>query len=233
MVFHAYPHAKKADLWHNKKEFSLFKSMTMNTQQKGRIFVISAASGTGKTTLVQRILSQNSDIRVSVSHTTRAPRVGEENGVHYYFTDVESFQNMIAQDAFLEHAEVFGNFYGTSIEGVKALSESGVDVILEIDVQGAHQVREKLPESVLIFILPPSMALLEQRLRNRKTDSEEVIVRRLGEAAQEISQASGFDYLVVNDDLDQAECDLMTIIKAERLNQPNKQDIIEKLLHNQ
>lgn len=204
----------------------------MQAKEKGRIFVISAASGTGKTTLVHRLLSQNSDIRVSISHTTRLPRTGEENGKHYHFVSQDEFKQLIEQDAFLEYAEVFGNYYGTSLQGVRALSASGVDVILEIDVQGAEQVRSKLPESILIFILPPSMQLLEQRLRGRKTDSDEVIARRLNEAAQEIQQASKFDYLVINDDLDRAEQDLLHIIEANRLNQSDKQSLIEKILQN-
>lgn len=198
----------------------------------GNVFIISAASGTGKTTLVSRLLAKYPDIRVSVSHTTRAPREGEVNGQHYHFVDADTFRTLIAENAFLEHAEVFGNYYGTSIRGVEALCAQGVDVILEIDVQGAEQVRRRLPDSTSVFILPPSMQHLESRLRNRNTDSDEVIARRLGEAAQEIAQAPGFDYLVVNEDLDAAEAELYHIIRAQRNRRSKQRDFVEKLLQN-
>ena len=202
----------------------------MNDRQSGNIFIVSAASGTGKTTLVSRLVSRNGDIRVSVSHTTRPPRSGEAEGVHYYFVSADKFAELIGQGAFLEHAQVFGNFYGTSLAEVRRLSEQGFDVVLEIDVQGAAQVRQSLPEAVSIFILPPSMAELENRLRSRKTDSDEVITRRLGEAEEEIRQAFAFDYVVSNHDLDQAEADLLHIIRAARLRQPRQSRAIEKVL---
>lgn len=202
------------------------------TTAKGNVFIISAASGTGKTTLVSRLTAHNPQIRVSISHTTRPPRDNEQHGKHYYFTTREHFTELVGQGAFLEHAEVFGNLYGTSAAAVQEMCAQGLDVILEIDVQGAEQVRKALPEAVSIFILPPSLAVLEQRLRNRQTDSEEVIARRLSEAEQEIRYAFAFDYIVVNNDLVQAESDLLHIFKAQRLLLRNQTLNVEKILQN-
>ena len=199
---------------------------------QGNIFVISAASGTGKTTLVSRLTAHNPHIRVSISHTTRPPRDNEQHGKHYYFTTREHFTELVGQGAFLEHAEVFGNLYGTSAAAVQEMREQGFDVILEIDVQGAEQVRKALPDAVSIFIVPPSVAVLKQRLRNRQTDSEEVIARRLSEAEQEIRYAFAFDYVVINNDLVQAESDLLHIFKAQRLSLRNQTLNVEKILQN-
>ncbi|ATD64526.1 guanylate kinase [Neisseria weixii] len=204
----------------------------MQHNKNGNIFIISAASGTGKTTLVSRLLKNNSDLRVSISHTTRQPREGEQHGVHYHFVPKEEFESLIAQKAFLEHANVFGNYYGTSIAAVNQLSEQGFDVILEIDVQGAEQVRRALPESVSIFILPPSFDILAGRLKSRASDSEEVIATRLAEARHEIEQAFDFDYIVVNEDLDAAEADLLHIIKSGRLKKSAQQGFLTNLLEN-
>lgn len=205
----------------------------MRTTRQGNIFIISAASGTGKTTLVSRLVDKNQDIRVSVSHTTRAPRAGEEHGKHYYFVDKATFLDLVGQGAFLEHAEVFGHFYGTSMAKVTELCQQGFDVILEIDIQGATQVRQALPSAKSIFILPPSLAVLAQRLNNRQTDSEDVIARRLALATEEISHALSFDYVVVNDDLDEAEAALTHIIHAARYEQIHQSQMIEKVLQNQ
>lgn len=199
---------------------------------KGNIFVISAASGTGKTTLVSRLVQQHPNVRVSVSHTTRPPRAGEVNGQHYHFVSEEEFVRLAGEGAFLEHAQVFGNYYGTSYESVQSMCEQGYDVILEIDVQGAQQVRQALPEALSIFILPPSLAVLEQRLRQRQTDSEEVIARRLSEAVDEIQQALTFDYVVSNRSLQQAEEELWCIFQAARLLKRNHVASIEKVLQN-
>ena len=204
----------------------------MNAVEPGNIFIVSAASGTGKTTLVSRLTAAQPQIRVSVSHTTRAPREGEEHGCHYSFVSREEFVELIGQGAFLEHAEVFGNFYGTGIESVRQMSEAGYDVILEIDVQGAAQVRRALPEAVGIFILPPSLAVLAERLRGRGTDSAEVIERRLGLAAEEIQEALSFDYAVINHDLDQAEAELLAIVRAQRCSLRRQRKAIEKILQN-
>lgn len=199
---------------------------------KGNVFVISAASGTGKTTLVSRLVQQHPNVRVSVSHTTRPPRAGEVNGQHYHFVSKEEFVRLAGEGAFLEHAQVFGNYYGTSYESVQSMCEQGYDVILEIDVQGAQQVRQALPEALSIFILPPSLAVLEQRLRQRQTDSEEVIARRLSEAVDEIQQALTFDYVVSNRSLQQAEEELWCIFQAARLLKRNHVASIEKVLQN-
>ena len=199
---------------------------------KGNVFVISAASGTGKTTLVSRLVQQHPNVRVSVSHTTRPPRAGEVNGQHYHFVSEEEFVRLAGEGAFLEHAQVFGNYYGTSYESVQSMCEQGYDVILEIDVQGAQQVRKALPEALSIFIPPPSLAVLEQRLRQRQTDSEEVIARRLSEAVDEIQQALTFDYVVSNRSLQQAEEELWCIFQAARLLKRNHVASIEKVLQN-
>ena len=199
---------------------------------KGNVFVISAASSTGKTTLVSRLVQQHPNVRVSVSHTTRPPRAGEVNGQHYHFVSEEEFVRLAGEGAFLEHAQVFGNYYGTSYESVQSMCEQGYDVILEIDVQGAQQVRKALPEALSIFILPPSLAVLEQRLRQRQTDSEEVIARRLSEAVDEIQQALTFDYVVSNRSLQQAEEELWCIFQAARLLKRNHVASIEKVLQN-
>ncbi|WP_107879668.1 guanylate kinase [Neisseria animaloris] len=202
----------------------------MQASKKGNIFIISAASGTGKTTLVSRLVKHHDDIRVSVSHTTRPPRSGEEHGKHYYFVDNEKFEALIGESAFLEHAKVFDNYYGTSIEGVNILREQGYDVILEIDIQGAEQVRRVLPDACSIFILPPSFQELAERLKGRGTDTPEIISKRLSKARNEIEQAFLFDYVVVNNDVVTAETDLLYIIKSHRLKLPSQQVFIENLL---
>lgn len=202
----------------------------MCAASSGNVFIISAASGTGKTTLVSRILARNADLRLSVSHTTRAPRVGEVHGQHYHFVDVERFLAMRDEGAFLEFAEVYGNYYGTSMQTVQDLTAQGFDVILEIDVQGAEQVRRLLPEAIGIFILPPSFEMLSQRLHARATDDPVVIARRLNQARQEIEQAFLFDYIVVNEDLERAENDLLSIISACRLRESAQRGFIEQLL---
>ena len=205
----------------------------MNSQHIGNIFIISAASGTGKTTLVSRLTHHYDTIRVAVSHTTRPPREGEQHGKQYYFVSPEKFMQLVGEGVFLEHAQVFGNYYGTSMLEVRELINKGVDVILEIDVQGATQIRQALPNAISIFILPPSLAVLEERLRKRKTDSEDVIVRRLNEARHEIQQAIEFDYIVVNNDLVETENHLLSIIRSQRFRQPLQVETIEKILKNQ
>lgn len=204
----------------------------MKISKTGSIFIISAASGTGKTTLVSRIIANHPEIRVSISHTTREPRGGEIAGQHYHFIDPIKFEQLIGEGVFLEYAMVYGNYYGTSIEGVRMLQQNGFDVILEIDVQGAEQVRRSLPEAVSIFILPPSFHTLAERLRGRGTDEPEIIEKRLNKARSEIEQSLLFDYIVVNDDLVQAEMDLVHIIKSHSLTQSKQQRFIENLLEN-
>ncbi|MBD3671678.1 MAG: guanylate kinase [Gammaproteobacteria bacterium] len=197
---------------------------------QGTLYIISAPSGAGKTSLVKALVETTPDILVSVSHTTRAMRDGEVDGVNYHFVDVETFHHMIDAGSFLEHAEVFGNFYGTSRSSILDRLALGEDVILEIDWQGAAQVRESIPGAVAIFILPPSRSELERRLRGRDTDSEEVIARRLAEAVEEMSHCHDFDYLVVNDDFDTALSDLRAIVIARRLRQAPQSMRLESVL---
>jgi guanylate kinase len=182
----------------------------------GTLYVISAPSGAGKTSLVKVLLEQTAEIGVSVSHTTRAKREGEQDGVDYHFVAKDDFISMVKQGAFLEHAQVFDNFYGTAIANIEEKLKQGEDVILEIDWQGAEQVRKQLPYSVNIFILPPSQQALEQRLRARGQDSDEIIARRMRDAKSETSHYSEYDYLVVNDDFEAALVELRSIVLARR-----------------
>ena len=184
---------------------------------QGSLYIISDPSGAGKTSLVNALIKQDQHISVSISHTTRAQRPGEENGVNYHFIDKPGFQDMIKQDAFLEYAEVFDNYYGTARSSVEAQLAEGQDVILEIDWQGARQVRELMPEHVSIFILPPSRADLQQRLSDRGQDSEETINRRMRDAISETSHYNEYDFLVLNDDFDTALRDLTAIFSTLRL----------------
>lgn len=182
----------------------------------GSLFIITAASGTGKTSLVKQLLATTNDLTVSVSHTTRSPRPGEIDGQHYHFTDVESFTAAIDEGKFLEHAEVFGNYYGTSEHSVRTQLESGIDVILEIDWQGALQVKRLFTDAIMIFILPPSVATLRQRLSTRATDSTDVIEQRLAGSVHEMSQYVHADYVVINDNFEVALTELKAIIIADR-----------------
>ena len=184
---------------------------------QGTLYVISAPSGAGKTSLVNAMLEHDSRLCVSVSHTTRPPRSGEQDGVNYHFVDHAGFLSMIEQGSFLEHAEVFGNFYGTSQVWVQQTLLEGRDVILEIDWQGAAQVRKLMPGCCSIFIVPPSRAALRDRLEGRGQDAPEVIERRLSEAAEECRHAVEYDFLVVNDDFKRALGDLLAIVRAGRL----------------
>ncbi|QFS85665.1 MULTISPECIES: guanylate kinase [unclassified Marinobacter] len=185
--------------------------------EQGTLFVISAPSGAGKTSLVAEMLRQDSQLGVSVSHTTRPMRTGEQDGVNYHFVSRDEFEAMIAEGDFLEHADVFGNYYGTSHAWVRETLATGQDVILEIDWQGAEQVRRLVPECISIFIVPPSAEVLRERLIGRGTDAPEVIERRLAEAEEECRHAAEFDYLVVNDDFGVALADLLAITRAQRL----------------
>lgn len=182
----------------------------------GTLFIIAAASGTGKTSLVKSLVESDDRLGVSVSHTTRAPRPGEVDGVNYHFAQREDFLAEVTAGQFLEHAEVFGNLYGTSKTWVEQQLASDHDVILEIDWQGAQIVRQLMPQALSVFILPPSLKALAERLNGRGTDSAEVIARRLGEAIADIGHYAEFDYLVINDDFATALADLQAIVRAAR-----------------
>jgi len=184
---------------------------------EGILFIVSAPSGAGKTSLLKVLLEEADGLGVSVSHTTRAPRPGEQNGVHYHFVDIPAFEAMVAERGFLEHARVFDNYYGTSAAGVRSELERGCDLVLEIDWQGARQVREHFPEAVSIFILPPSVEELRRRLSARGQDSDEVVERRMQSAMDELSHFDEYDYLVINDRFEDALEDLRTLVRAERL----------------
>jgi len=190
---------------------------TNDATAPGTLFVLSAPSGAGKTSLVRALLEADPGIEVSISHTTRPKRPTEVDGVNYHFVTPEAFARMQARDAFLEHARVFGNLYGTSADWVAKRLATGGDVILEIDWQGAEQIRARMPEAVEIFILPPSLATLAGRLKGRGQDDPEVIERRLNEARLEMSHHGHYDYLIVNDDFATALADLCAIVRAERL----------------
>ncbi|WP_257296913.1 guanylate kinase [Endozoicomonas sp. YOMI1] len=201
----------------------------------GKLYIIAAPSGAGKTSLVKAMVESTPHVRVSVSHTTRSIRPGEQDGVNYHFTSVEGFRDMLDKGMFLEHAEVFGNYYGTSAHWVREQLNKGEDVILEIDWQGAQQVSRLLPDAVSIFILPPSLEALRERLIGRATDGLSIIERRMSQAVSDMSHYGEFDYLVINDEFDLALRDLQTIIRSQRLSinwmQHYKEDLIKELIH--
>jgi guanylate kinase len=182
----------------------------------GTLFIVAAPSGAGKSTLVNALLVKEPGISLSISHTTRPPRPGEQYGRHYYFVERAEFEREVAEGIFLEHAEVHGNFYGTSQKTVQDLLQQGRDVLLEIDWQGAAQIRKAKPDCVSVFILPPSRAELERRLRGRGSDSAEVIERRLHNSREEIAHAHEFDYIIVNDRFEDALDGLQAVVRAVR-----------------
>lgn len=183
----------------------------------GQLYIVSAPSGAGKTSLLNELCKQLKHLTISVSHTTRAPRPGEVDGEHYHFVSLDTFKQEIEHNLFLEYAQVFDNYYGTSKTAIDTLLTARKDVILEIDWQGARQVRERAESVISIFILPPSQASLEERLRNRKQDSEEIIQRRMRDARNEIAHYSEYDYVIINDDFEDALADLVAIFRSERL----------------
>lgn len=201
---------------------------------KGSLFIVTAASGTGKTSLVKQLIATTNDLAVSISHSTRQPRPGEVDGQDYHFVSRDTFAAMIKQGEFLEHADVFDNFYGTAQSTVEFMLNNGLDVILEIDWQGALQVQKLRPDATTIFILPPDRQSLRQRLSNRGQDSADVIEKRLAGSVKEMSQYVNFDYIVINDNFDVALAELKAIIIANRLTLAKQQqrhaNRIEQLL---
>jgi len=185
--------------------------------KNGNLYIISAPSGAGKTSLLKQLVSKISNFSTAISTTTREIRSGEVDGVDYHFVSIEKFLSMAQSGEFLEHAEVFGNFYGTSEKSVRKALEEGQDLVLEIDWQGAQQVRKQLPDAIGIFIVPPSREILAERLKGRAQDDEAVIEKRMAAAIEEISHYNEYDYLVINDVFEEAQMDLENIIKSHRL----------------
>ncbi|GLT22829.1 MULTISPECIES: guanylate kinase [Zoogloea] len=189
----------------------------------GTLFIVTAPSGAGKTTLVSGLLERDPLVKLSISYTTRAPRAGEEDGRHYHFVDVSTFRQLRDKGEFLEWAEVHNNYYGTSKGWLEAQISAGKDILLEIDWQGAQQVRKVFPKAVGVFILPPSVEELERRLRGRGTDSEDVIARRVLAARGEMRHVAEFDYVIINEDLPTAIDDLVGVVRASRLRYANQE----------
>jgi len=199
----------------------------MQSQIKGTLFIISAPSGAGKTSLVNALVRDTNHLKLSISHTTREKRPNEIEGYHYHFISEDKFRQKAAAGDFLEHATVFGNYYGTSQDSVEKMLGEGHDVILEIDWQGAQQIKQKIPEAISIFILPPSLEALRERLQSRGEDDEDTINHRMEKAISEISHYDEADYLVINDDFEDALKSLKAIVRCHRL-QTDKQAILNK-----
>lgn len=206
--------------------------VVVEEKKQGSLFIVSAPSGSGKSTLVKRVMNDLAGLKFSISHTTRPPRAGEQNGVEYFFVSREEFATMIRQDKFVEYAVVFGNYYGTSWREIETAQEWGDDVILDIDVQGAAQVKQRFGSSApSIFVLPPSYTTLEQRLRGRSSDGDAVIRQRLEIARREIREYQKYDYVIINDEIERATEILRSIIIAHRAVQSRLKKDVEKILH--
>lgn len=199
----------------------------MEKKERGQLIVLSGPSGAGKSTVVKKLMQQRGNIHFSVSYTTRAPRSEDIDGVTYNFVDRAEFQRMIDANEFLEHAEYSGNCYGTSLKVIEEYQAKGIDVLLDIEVQGAANVRAKCPEAVLVFIIPPSYEELERRLRGRNTDDEQTIRKRLSRALEEIEEIGMYDYLVVNDQVENAVTELDAIMTASKIRTANRVHIIK------
>jgi guanylate kinase len=204
--------------------------MSIHTPPLISVFIISAPSGSGKSTLVHRLMSTLPSITFSISYTTRPPRPTETNGVDYVFIPRDEFLDRLDKGEFLEHAEVFGNFYGTHRSTFENAAHQGHDLVLDIDVQGARQLKVAIPEAISIFVLPPSREVLEQRLRARSQDSEEVIQRRLKGAAEEVRNYSQYDYVLINREIDESAARLASIVRAERLRKARMEEEVGPIL---
>jgi len=194
------------------------------------VFIISAPSGSGKSTLVHRLLQTVPNLAFSISYTTRPPRASETNGIDYIFVSREDFEGRLARGEFLEYAEVFGNFYGTNREAFESATREGKDLVLDIDIQGARQLRVAIPQAITIFVLPPSKQVMEQRLRFRSQDSEEVIQRRLHGAAVEVQNYTHYDFVLINRDIEEASARLVNIVEAERLRRSRMEEEVRPIL---
>lgn len=199
-------------------------------QKSATLFIISAPSGSGKSSLVARLMASEPNLRFSVSFTTRRPRGAEKHGENYYFVERAEFERRLENSEFLEFAEVFGNYYGTHRSALTNAEEKGYDLLLDIDVQGAAQLKESVPDAVSIFVLPPARDILEERLRARSEDAEEVIERRLRDAATEINNYQLYDYVLINKDLEKSTADLIAIIRAERVRRERMEILIAPIL---
>jgi guanylate kinase len=206
----------------------------MTDQRTTALYVVAAPSGGGKTSLISALLKQDEQTRLSVSYTTRPPRPGEQDGVHYHFIDEPAFLDLVSKDAFLEHARVFDHYYGTGRQAVERQLAAGYSVILDIDWQGARQIRKAFPSCRTIFIIPPSLEVLRNRLTGRGQDSAEVIQRRMQDAQAEISHWAEFDFLIINDDFNEALSDLRSIIRSGKpyraVNKQQRREILAELL---
>ena len=199
--------------------------------KKGQLFVITAPSGTGKTTIIDIIRKKIEGIGYSVSHTTRPPRTGEVNGVHYYFVTRKDFEKMIEAHEFVEWAVIYDHLYGTSMSSVESTLSSGKDLLLDLDIQGAQEIKKQFPEATLIFILPPSLEILHERLQGRSSQDDTSIGLRMGKAAEEIRKCRDYDYLVINDDLNQAAREVEAIIIAQRAKTERRFPLVQKIFH--
>lgn len=197
---------------------------------RGLLLVVSAPSAGGKGTILKELFARDENLRMSVSATTRKPRPGEEHGKHYFFISQDEFMELVNSGSMLEHAEYVGNRYGTPRAPVEAWLDEGRDVVLEIDVQGGEQIKRLVPDCVSIFITPPSMAVLEKRLRDRGTEDEETVLKRLSAARQELKYAQHYDYIVVNDRLEDAVDDMQSILRAEKLRMGRNPELVDGIL---
>ena len=202
----------------------------MEKKEKGLLIVLSGPSGAGKSTVVKKLMQQRGNIHFSVSYTTRAPRNEDIDGVTYNFVDRAEFERMIANNEFLEYAEYSGNYYGTSLKVIEEKQAAGIDVLLDIEVQGAANVRSKCPDAVLVFTVPPSYQELERRLRGRNTDDEQTICKRLSRALEEVREINMYDYLVVNDQVDNAVAELDAIMSAAECRIANRRKIMDQFV---